>query len=71
MEGSKKRAAELDKKQRGDVVFFPSNLDGDALVARYGYLWGREVPKGHGAWRNKVLVEGKKDPSDSYQFFCA
>nr|XP_020185259.1 neurofilament medium polypeptide-like [Aegilops tauschii subsp. strangulata] len=44
--GSKKRAAELDKKRRGDVVFFPSNLDGDVLKARYGYLWGREVPKG-------------------------
>ena len=67
-EGSK-RAMELDKKRRGDVVFFPSNLDGPVLQARYGYLWGREVPKGHGA--PKVFAEGKEDPPDSYRFFCA
>ena len=62
-EGSK-RAAELNKKWRGDVVFLPSNLDGSALQARYRYLWGRPVPKGHGA--PKVLAEGKQDPPDSY-----
>ena len=44
----RKRATELDRKRKGDVIFFPSNLDGDVLQARYGYLWGREVPKGHG-----------------------
>ena len=36
-EGSK-RATELDRKRRGDVVFFPSNLDGPILQARYRYL---------------------------------
>ena len=45
------------------------NLNGDVLQARYGYLWGRDVPKGHDA--PKVLVEGKEDPPDSYRFFCA
>ena len=34
-EGNKKRAAELDKKQRGYVVFFLLSLAGDALVASY------------------------------------
>ena len=45
-EGSK-RAAELNKKRRGDVVFLPSTLSGLVLQARYGYLRGRPVPKGH------------------------
>ena len=67
-EGSK-RATELDRRRRGDVVFFPSNLDGEVLQARYGYLWGREVLKVHGA--PKVLAEGKEDPPDSDRFFCA
>ena len=43
VEWNKKRAAELDKKRRGDVVFFSSNLDNDALVARYGYMWGSRI----------------------------
>ena len=68
-ERSEKRAAELDKKRREDVVFFPWNLEDDVLKARYGYLWGREVPKGHGV--PKVPMEGKKDPPNSYRFFCA
>ena len=65
-EGSK-RATELDKRRRGDVVFFPLNLDDGVLEARYGYLWGREVLKGHGA--SKVLAEGKEDSPNSYRFF--
>ena len=64
-----KRATELDRRRRGDVVFFPSNLDGEVLQARYGYLWGREVPKGHGA--PKVLAEWKEGLPDSYRFSCA
>ena len=60
-EGSK-RATELDKKLRGDIVFSPSNLDGDVLQVRYGYPWGREVSKGHGA--PNVLAEGEEDPDD-------
>ena len=62
-EGSK-RATELNKKQREDVIFLSSTLSRLVLQARYGYLWGRPVPKGHGA--PKVLVEGKQDPPDSY-----
>ena len=54
---------------RGGVVFFPSNLDGPVLQASYRYLWGREVPKGHGA--PIVYAAGKEDPLDSYRFFCA
>ena len=64
----KKRAVELDMKRREDVVFFPSNLDSNALFVRYVYMWGREVSKGHGA--PVVLPEGKEDPPNSYHFFC-
>ena len=67
-EGSK-RTAELNRRRRGNVVFLPSNLDNPILQVRFGYLWGRPVPKGHGA--PKVLAEGKEDPPDSYRFFYA
>ena len=67
-EGSKK-ATKLDRRRRGDIVFFPSNLDSKVLQERYGYMWGRDIPKGHGA--PKVLAKGGEDPPDSYRFFCA
>lgn len=68
-EGKKKRAAELDRKRREDVVFFPLNLDSNTLTVKYAYMWGRAVPKGHGA--PVVLPEGDEVPPNSYRFFCA
>ena len=44
-----KRSAELNKKRSEDVVFIPSSLSGPILQAKYGYLWGWFVEKGHGA----------------------
>lgn len=68
-DGKRRRAAALDKKRREDVVFFPSNIDAGTLKARYAYMWGRVIPKGHGA--PVVLLAGSQDPPDSYRFFCA
>ena len=67
-EGSKK-SAELNKKRSEDVVFIPSNLSGPVLQARYRYLWGRPVEKGHGA--PVVFEAGEVDPPNSYRFFAA
>ena len=63
VEGSK-RASELNKKRMGDVVFSPTNLDENVLQARYGYLWGRPIPKGQGA--PIVYADGQEDPPNSY-----
>ena len=67
-EGSK-MVTELNKKRRYDVVFILSTLSGPVLQVRYGYLWGRRVPNGHGA--PKVFAAGKEAPPDSSRFFCA
>ena len=64
-----KRSAELNKKRSEDVVFIPSTLSGPVLQAKYGYLWGRDVEKGHGA--PVVYEAGEVNPPDSYQFFTA
>ena len=69
LEGNNKRAAKLDKKWRGDVVFFPSSLDESTLVARYRYMWGKAAPKRHGA--SVVLPAGEEDLPNSYRFFYA
>ena len=64
-----KRSAELNKKQSKDVVSVPSTLSGSVLQARYGYLWGRPIEKGHGA--PVVYEAGEVDPPNSYHFFAA
>ena len=64
-----KRSAELNKKRSEDVVFVPSNLHDPVLQAKYGYLWGRPVEKGHGG--PVVFEAGEVYPPDSYRFFAA
>ena len=69
VEERKRKAEELEKRRQRDVVISPLTLDGNTLIKRYAYMWGRET-KGH-----KVLVvlpdsPKEKTPSDSYRFFC-
>lgn len=59
-----KRGAELSKRRSKDVVFTPSNLSCLVILARYGYLWGRPLEKGHGA--PVVYVAEKVVLQDSY-----
>ena len=44
-------------------------MDGNTLITRYAFIWGRETRNGHGA--PAVLPEGAKVPSDSYRIFYA
>ena len=66
-EEKRKALEELEKWRRENAIFLPSSLDGNELIKRYVYMWGRDT-KDHKA--PVVLPKGDKDPADSYPFFC-